>query len=232
MVGAHFQLHGLDGAILIANDPETAFEVVLRTEFLGIFEGLLRQLGFQNAVQRIDSDFVFIDAVSHHVPPLPEQFHAIRCHGKGVFAFAPKAFIGDFQQSVFLHRFHDRGEEVLARRDAFQQDAVAERLVFQQRVVDRHGAEQPALQAVILKHLAVLDVIAVAIALVAHNDEAKHLFHRVLPGVERAARNLFAFTQFGFRPLAVDFLQGDFLGVVERFYEPDVFVDLVFGNLF
>ena len=88
------------------------------------------------------------------------------------------------------------------------------------------------MQAVVLQHLAVLDVIAVAVALVAHDDEAEHIFHRVFPGVERAARNLQSLAQIGVEPPAVDFLQRDFLGMVERLYEPDVFVDLVFGHLF
>ena len=32
-----------------------------------------------------------------------------------------------------------------------------------------------------------------------------------------------------FQPSTVDFLQGDFLGFIERFNEPNVFVNLVFG---
>ena len=83
------------------------------------------------------------------------------------------------------------------------------------------------MEAVTLEVFSVFDIVPVAVAFVTHNNEAEHIFHRVFPSVKRAARNLLAFAQLGFRPLAVDFLQGDFLGAIERFYEPDVFVDLI-----
>ena len=230
LVGMDLQFDRLYGIVIVANDAEAALKIDLGTEIAGVFERLVGQFGLQDAIQRLDADYALVNAVAHKVPSLPEQLHTIRCHGEGVLVFAPITLIGNLQQLAFLHRFRDHGEEILTRRNVFQEDAVLEGFAFQERIADRHSAEQPPLQAVILQRLAVLDVIAVAVALVAHDDETEHIFNRVLPGVERAARNLQSLAQIGIEPPAVDFLQRDFLGMVERFYEPDVFVDLVFGH--
>ena len=91
--------------------------------------------------------------------------------------------------------------------------------------VDREGREHPVLYGLLGEHLGIAYVVAVAIPLVAIDDDAKHVEDGIAMAVEGAARHGEATTHLGLYPMLVDFLEGEALVAVYGVDEPNVFFE-------
>ena len=78
-------------------------------------------------------------------------------------------------------------------------------------------------------HLGIGDVVAVAIPLVAIDDDAKHVEDGIAMAVEGAARHREAATHVGGYPLGIEFAEGDLACSADGADEPDVFIEEVGG---
>ena len=95
--------------------------------------------------------------------------------------------------------------------------------------VDREGREHPVLYGLLGKHLGVAYVVAVAVFLVAVDDDAKHVEDGIAVAVEATARHGEPATHVGLDPTLVDLLEGEALVAVDGIDEPDVFFEEVGG---
>ena len=93
----------------------------------------------------------------------------------------------------------------------------------------QEGREHPVLQGVLGEHLGIGDMVSVAIALFAIDDDAKHVEDGIAVAVEGAACHGEPATHLGLHPVVVDLLEGEALMAVDGVDEPDVFFEEVGG---
>ena len=92
-------------------------------------------------------------------------------------------------------------------------------------VVHRQGGEHPVLDGVLAQNFLVSNVIAVAIAPVAVDVDAKDVLDGILVTVEGGAAQRHAFAHLRPQPSLVDFRKGDPLRAVDGVHQPDVFLE-------
>ena len=96
-------------------------------------------------------------------------------------------------------------------------------LALGQHIVYREGREHPVLYGVFVEGFGIGDMVAVAVLLVAIDDDAKHVEDGIAVAVEGAARHGQAAAHLGLEPVVVDLIEGEALVAVYGAYEPDVF---------
>ena len=165
--------------------------------------------------------------MSEDIPPLLEEFDAVRLKIQVVWLVCAVFAIGHGYPHPFLHRLNDHLQVVALRRDGLQQYAALEREALADDIVDGESREQPVLHGVLSEHIVVLDEIGVAVLLVASDDDAEHILDGDFMACEGGARNVHSFAHVGVQPSVVDFCQCDSLGPVYGVDEPNIRFEFV-----
>ena len=96
-------------------------------------------------------------------------------------------------------------------------------LALGQHIVYREGREHPVLYGVFVEGFGIADMVAVAVLLVAIDDDAKHVEDGIAVAVEGAARHGQAAAHLSGDPLVVEGTEGDLAGLADGAHESDVF---------
>ena len=201
-----------------------AFAEELRgIELLLYGEGFIRQGDVFHAVEREDGKTSIIE-LAQQVPALTKQLDAVRREGEGLGFGGLVATVGYTDSLALLHRLDDQLQIFTIRRDVLQRNAMLEIHALPNNVADGQGREHPVLHRVLVQHLFVADIVAVAVFSVAVDVDAKDVLNGVSVAVEGGAWHLDTSTHIRAYPFPVDVNERDLSCTIDGVDKPDVFL--------
>ena len=170
---------------LVGEHAEVLGEIGLGREIIGHPEGLVGQTDSCHPVERVGGEVPACE--SQQIPALMEQLQGIG-GDRLLRGLGPEAAIADRDQLVGLHGADDGLEELLAGGHVLEDDPLLDGKAVGEHAAHSERREHPPLHRVVVEHLGIIDIVAIAVLDVALDDDAEHVEDGVAMAVERRPR--------------------------------------------
>ena len=161
--------------------------------------------------------------VGKQIPAALVEFEGVRAECLLV-ALRSKRLVADEQLVVSLDGADDSLKVFLARWRTLEHHVLLNRCAVGQHAVNGERGEYPSLNAVVVQHLGIADVVLVG-PWFALDDDAEHIKDGVAMTVERRSLQRIAVGHLVVLPLTADFLEGETFVRPERVDDPDVLAE-------
>ena len=158
------------------------------------------------------------------VPALVEEF---QCVGRNDFlvALVAKTLVGDQQATVCLNGLNDGLQVFFTSGHVLQQDSFSEADTVGEHSADGQRGEHPSLDAFIVEHLRIGDVVFVATIEVTFYDDTKHVEDSILVADERGTSERTAAYHLVFHSQITDLFERESFILAQSIDEPDVLLE-------
>ena len=161
--------------------------------------------------------------VGKQIPAALVEFERVRAECLLV-ALRTKRLVADEQLVVSLDGADDRLEVFLSRCRTLKNHVLLDWCAVGQHAVNGERGEYPSLNAVVVQHFGIADVVLVGPWL-ALDDDAEHVEDGVAVAVKRRSLQRIAVGHLVVLPLTADFLEGETFVRPERINDPDVLAE-------